>query len=265
MRVQIGVSSLSASSNPHYGSGKGATIYRFVSDQFSSFYTKVINTNARDAIHVIDGLLHHESDLMIEEHYTDTAGYTDQVFGLTHLLGFRFAPRLRDLSSSKLYTIGSPKDFSNIEGLIRGQVNMKLIYENYDDVLRIAHSIREGKVSGALIMGKLGSYTRQNKVAKALSTESTVVKAEGSIKNQQASSIVFTDVPKGHWSSQAIQELADSRIIACYGNGIFGFGDNVTREQVAALIYRAFEVEEQDEYENPYGDIVDENSTMFLE
>lgn len=92
MRVQIGVSSLSASSNPHYGSGKGATIYRFVSDQFSSFYTKVINTNARDAIHVIDGLLHHKSDLMIEEHYTDTAGYTDQVFGLTHLLGFRFAP-----------------------------------------------------------------------------------------------------------------------------------------------------------------------------
>lgn len=45
---------------------------------------------------------------------------------------------------------------------------MKLIYENYDDVLRIAHSIREGKVSGALIMGKLGSYTRHNKVAKAL-------------------------------------------------------------------------------------------------
>ena len=45
---------------------------------------------------------------------------------------------------------------------------MKLTYENYDDVLLIAHSIREGKVYGALIMGKLGSYTRQNKVAKAL-------------------------------------------------------------------------------------------------
>lgn len=66
--------------NPHYGTGKGAAIYRFVSDQFSTFYTKVINTNARDAVHVIDGLLHHETDLAIEEHYTDTAGYTDQVF-----------------------------------------------------------------------------------------------------------------------------------------------------------------------------------------
>ncbi|ELK39225.1 transposase [Brevibacillus agri BAB-2500] len=168
MRVQVGVSSLSADPNPHYGSGKGATIYRFVSDQFSSFYTKVINTNARDAVHVIDGLLHHESDLSIEEHYTDTAGYTDQVFGLTHLLGFRFAPRLRDLSDSKLYVIGKPSDFPKLENLLRGQIDMKVIRDNYDDVLRLAHSIREGKVSGALIMGKLGSYARQNRVAKAL-------------------------------------------------------------------------------------------------
>lgn len=80
MRVQVSVSSLSADPNPHYGSGRGATIYRFVSDQFSSFYTKVINTNARDAVNVIDGLLHHESDLTIEEHYTD------QVFGLAHFV-----------------------------------------------------------------------------------------------------------------------------------------------------------------------------------
>lgn len=88
MRVQVEVSSLSADPNPHYGSGKEATIYRFVSDQYSSFYSKVINTNARDAVHVIDGLLHHESNLSIEEHSTDTAGYKNQIIGLTHLLGF---------------------------------------------------------------------------------------------------------------------------------------------------------------------------------
>ncbi|WP_420917307.1 Tn3 family transposase [Priestia flexa] len=168
MRVPIGVSSLHADSNPHYGTGKGATIYRFTSDQFSSFYTKVINTNARDAVHVIDGLLHHESDLCIEEHYTDTAGYTDQVFGLSHILGFRFAPRLRDLADSKLYFIGQSNDFPRLEGILRGKINTKIIQENYDDVLRLAHSIREGKVSGSLIMGKLGSYARQNKVATAL-------------------------------------------------------------------------------------------------
>lgn len=112
MRVQIGVPSLIADHNPHYGSGKGATFYRHTSDQYSSFYTKVINTNARDADHVIDGLLHHETDLTITEHYTDTAGYTDQVFGLSHILGFRFAPRLRGLSKMKLYTIEEATNYS---------------------------------------------------------------------------------------------------------------------------------------------------------
>ena len=57
----------------------------------------------RDATYVLDGLLYHESDLRIEEHYTDTAGFTDHVFALMHLLGFRFAPRIRDLADKRLF------------------------------------------------------------------------------------------------------------------------------------------------------------------
>ncbi len=168
MRMQIGVSSLHADANPHYGTGKGATIYRFTSDQFSSYYTKIIHTNSRDAIHVLDGLLHHETDLNIVEYYTDTAGYTDQIFGLTHLLGFKFAPRIRDLSDSKLFTIDKASEYPKLEVILRGQINTKVIKENYEDVLRLAHSIREGTVSASLIMGKLGSYSRQNSLATAL-------------------------------------------------------------------------------------------------
>lgn len=168
MRVQVGVSSLHADANPHYGTGKGTTMYRFVSDQFSTFYTKVINTNARDAVHVIDGLLYHETDLNIEEHYTDTAGYTDQVFGLSHLLGFRFAPRIRDISEIKLYCAGKASEYPKIESILNGQIKIKTIEENFDDVLRMAHSIREGNVTGSLIMGKIGSYSRQNALATAL-------------------------------------------------------------------------------------------------
>lgn len=168
MRVQVGVSSLYADANPHYGTGKGTTMYRFVSDQFSTFYTKVINTNARDAVHVIDGLLYHETDLNIEEHYTDTAGYTDQVFGLSHLLGFRFAPRIRNISDIKLYSTKKANEYPKIESILNGQIKLKIIKENFDDVLRMAHSIREGNVTSSLIMEKIGSYSRQNAIATAL-------------------------------------------------------------------------------------------------
>ncbi|HHQ8911983.1 TPA: S-layer homology domain-containing protein [Bacillus cereus] len=50
---------------------------------------------------------------------------------------------------------------------------------------------------------------------------------------------VFSDVPTSHWSYPAIKDLASKNIISGYGNGKFGFGDVATREQVAALIYRA--------------------------
>lgn len=63
MRVVCGVRSLLASHNPHYGSAQGVTMYRHTSDEYSAFYVNVINTNVRDAVHVIDGVLHHESEL----------------------------------------------------------------------------------------------------------------------------------------------------------------------------------------------------------
>ena len=81
-----------ADHNAHYGSEPGIKFYTHVSDRFAPFYTKVIAANASEAPHVLDGLLHHESSLVIREHYTDTGGATEHVFGLCHLLGFRFAP-----------------------------------------------------------------------------------------------------------------------------------------------------------------------------
>lgn len=60
----------------------------------------------RDSTCALDDLLYHESDLRIKEHYAETAGFTDHVFGLMHLLGFHFAPRIRDLGDTKLYYEG---------------------------------------------------------------------------------------------------------------------------------------------------------------
>jgi TnpA family transposase len=75
--------------NAHYGGDAGVLFYTHVSDQYAPFHTQMINATVRDATYVLDGLLYHESDLRIEEHYTDTAGFTDHVFAPMHLLGFR--------------------------------------------------------------------------------------------------------------------------------------------------------------------------------
>lgn len=154
--------------NLKYGQEPGVQFYTHISDQYAPFHTKVINAAVRDATHVLDGLLYHESDLRIEEHYTDTAGFTDHLFALMHLLGFRFAPRIRDLADKRLYIHGDAKQYPTLAGLIGGNINVKLIRTHLDEILRLAASIKQGTVTASLMLRKLGSYPRQNGLAVAL-------------------------------------------------------------------------------------------------
>jgi TnpA family transposase len=154
--------------NPKYGSDPGILFYTHISDQYAPFHTQVINTTVRDATYVLDGLLYHESDLRIEEHYTDTAGFTDHVFALMHLLDYRFAPRIGDLSDRRLYVPNSPKSYPALSGLIGGALNQKLIRSHWEQTLRVATSIKQGTVTASLMLRKLGAYPRQNGLAIAL-------------------------------------------------------------------------------------------------
>ncbi len=154
--------------NLKYGTEPGVTFYTHISDQYSPFHTKVINVGVRDATYVLDGLLYHESDLQIEEHYTDTAGFTDHVFALMHLLGFLFAPRIRDLAEKKLYLPDSKVKYSSLDPLVGSAVNIRQIQNHWDEILRLAASIKSGVVTASLILRKIGSYPRQNGLAIAL-------------------------------------------------------------------------------------------------
>jgi Tn3 transposase DDE domain len=51
--------------------------YTFVADNYAPFYSLPIKCTDRDAAFVLDGLLYNESELEIEEHYTDTHGYME--------------------------------------------------------------------------------------------------------------------------------------------------------------------------------------------
>jgi TnpA family transposase len=154
--------------NPKYGSEPGIQFYTHISDQYAPFHTKVINVGVRDATYVLDGLLYHESDLRIEEHYTDTSGFTDHVFALMHLLGFRFAPRIKDMADKRIYLPDSKISYPALETQIGGTININAIRTNWDEVLRLATSIGQGVVTASLIVRKIGSYPRRNSLAIAL-------------------------------------------------------------------------------------------------
>ena len=154
--------------NAKYGRDPSVIFYTHISDQYAPFYSRVINTTVRDATYVLDGLLYHDSDLDIDEHHTDTEGFTDQIFGAMHLLGYRFAPRIRNIKDVNLYTIEAASRYSNLASQIGGRINVKDIRSHWNEVLRLVTSIKSGTVTASLILKKLANYPRQNGLAKAL-------------------------------------------------------------------------------------------------
>ena len=91
----------------------------------------------------------HASKLFVSVFNTDTAGFTDHVFALCHLLGFCFAPRIRDLADKRLYVPGKASQWTTLSPLIGGSINTKLIDQQLDEVLRLAASIQQGTVTAS--------------------------------------------------------------------------------------------------------------------
>ncbi|MGH1296144.1 S-layer homology domain-containing protein [Bacillus pretiosus] len=72
---------------------------------------------------------------------------------------------------------------------------------------------------------------------------------------QAENKIGFKDVPVNHWSYKAIMDLQERNIVAGYGNGIFGFGDSITRGQVARMIYLYLNPADEPNAPNTFTDI----------
>jgi TnpA family transposase len=160
----------------YFGYGKGVTFYTWTSDQFSQYGTKVIPATVRDATYVLDEILDNETELPILEHTTDTAGYTEIVFALFDLLGLQFSPRIRDLGDQRLFRLDLQKRHPHLAPLLRGRINRDRILRNWDDLLRVAGSLKRGWVTASLLIGKLQSYPRKNRLTRALQEYGRLVK-----------------------------------------------------------------------------------------
>jgi TnpA family transposase len=154
--------------NARHSNEPGVAFYTHISDQFGPFHTKVIAATASEAPHVLDGLLSHDTGLPIIEHYTDTGGATDHVFGLCALLGFRFAPRLRDFKDRRFYILPGQEVPAILQPFVGGTVNASHVEAHWDEVLRMATSIRAGTVTASAVLRRLAAYPRQNGLAIAL-------------------------------------------------------------------------------------------------
>ena len=167
-RFPVSVKNTKAVPLPKYfGYGQGVTFYTWLSDQFSQYGIKVIPSTKRDATYLLDGIQDNETELTIMEHTTDTAGYSEVVFSLFGLCGYRFSPRIRDLGDQTLYRLNNKFPDPSLKPLFQGRCKQPLIINDWDHMLRTAASLKYGWVSSSLLMNKLQSLPEPHRLLNA--------------------------------------------------------------------------------------------------
>ena len=161
----------------YFGKGKGVSAYNFIDDRHFLFHSTVISSSEREAAYVIDGLLHNnivKSDI----HSTDTHGYTELVFAASHLLGFSFAPRIKNVKKQLLYSFINKKDYKKAGWKILPDryINTKIIQENWDDILRFICTIKLKEATASQLFKRLSYYSKNHPLYTAIKAFGQIIK-----------------------------------------------------------------------------------------
>jgi TnpA family transposase len=177
-KLDTGVDSLNASfSFKYFGKNHGISIYGFIDESHRLFHSTVINPSEREAGYVIDGLL--QNDVVKSDiHSTDTHGYSEIVFALTHLIGVSFAPRIKNLKKQQLYSFEKPSELKKIGYDITSDrmIHPDIIKEEWDNILRLVATIKLKEATASQLLKRLSSYSKDHPLYKALKHFGRIIK-----------------------------------------------------------------------------------------
>jgi len=177
IRFVVPIRTVHAGPNPRYfGRERGVTYYNMTSDQYTGLNGVVVPGTLRDSLALLSVLLEQETELKPVEIMTDTGAYTDAIFGIFYLLGFQFSPRIADSGGARLWRVDPKADYGAFNRLATDRVNLNLIGEQWDDLLRLAGSLKLGVAQASGLMRMLQTNNSPTKLARALADLGRIIK-----------------------------------------------------------------------------------------
>ena len=178
-KFEVRTESLFASrSFKYFGQGQGISTYTFIDERHFLWYSTIMSASDRESTYVIDGLMCNDV-VKSNIHSTDTHGYSEAIFGLTHMLGFSFAPRLKGLKNKQLYIFKHHKREERKEWKIIPDryINEKILEQNWDDFLRLITTIKLKENTASDIFRRLNSYSNQHVLYQTIKSFGQIIKS----------------------------------------------------------------------------------------
>ncbi|GAB3002398.1 Tn3-like element Tn3 family transposase [Streptomyces pseudoechinosporeus] len=152
LRFVVPVRTINAGPSPKYfAKKKGITWLNAINDQVIGIGQMVVPGTPRDSLFILDALLNLDGGVKPEMVATDNASYSDMVFGIFKMLGYRFSPRFKDLEDQRFWKAQMPGaetagGYGPLEALARNKVNVKKVLTAWPDMLRVAGSLVTNQV-----------------------------------------------------------------------------------------------------------------------
>src|ERR1039458_4341544 len=83
---------------------------------------------------------------------TDTAGYSDIMFGCYRILDFQLSPRLADSGGARFWKLDPLADYSRLNAIATNLIDRAVIELCYDDILRVGGSLLQRQTTGSELM-----------------------------------------------------------------------------------------------------------------
>lgn len=147
-----------------------AGVYTHVLDQHGIVYDQPIVLNERQAGPAIEGVVRYNDSterVRLSLLAVDTHGYINPGMAISKLLSFDLCPRLRDLAERKLFLPRSLEAPEGLDQVLVRDVSLKAIRKGWDELLRLAASIRSGRVSANVALQRFGSAAQGDPVHRA--------------------------------------------------------------------------------------------------
>jgi TnpA family transposase len=158
-----------------YG-GYGGIAYHHVSDTYVALFSHFISCGTWEAVYIIEGLLKNLSDIQPDTIHADTQGQSTPVFALAHMLGIKLMPRIRNWKDLNFYRPDKDTVYQHIDSLFSDAIDWDKIENHWLDIVQVVLSIQTGKVSSAVLLRKLGNYSRKNRLYQAFQELGRVIR-----------------------------------------------------------------------------------------
>src|SRR5919108_5996881 len=86
-------------------------------------------------------------------------------------------PRLKDLADQQLYTLDRQTSYGPLDALFQGQVALELLREQWDQLVRIAASLRHRTAPAHVVLQRLASSAPSDRLAKAITALGRALKS----------------------------------------------------------------------------------------